>query len=61
MARRNGFQTLNDAPKGVHFRDKLSNNQNNGDIINPPNRLKGWSNPTKQRNSLNVQRPGKEK
>lgn len=50
---------LNDQPKATNFRNLDS--QRNGDIINTPIRIKGWSNPTKQRNDLTPQRPGREK
>lgn len=61
MARRNNSQRLDLSPKGVRFNSRVETSQQNGDIINPPRRIKGWSNVTKNSNDLNVSRPGREK
>ena len=63
MARnpRGGTQRLDLAPKNARFNSRINEGQQNGDIINPPRKIKGWSNVTKRSNDLNVSRPGREK
>ena len=57
-----GYQKLDLAPKGARFNSRVETSQQNGQIVNPPRRIGNWGRATsKQPNSLNIERPGREK